>query len=265
MKIRHVTIRNYGSLKEVSFAVSDFLVLIGANSTGKSLIFEAIAKFFSEFNTIGGPSSVSDMLWFKRDTTQNIEFEVTLELNEKEIREVIPFSDFIINVIKGKYPESFNKIIIKRTLSPNGTWRTNEIKWSELDLVLNDTVVTADKLQSFFQPLLPLSDYKMYFFSVGYSKDNIGGDRLLVNLKRGKALTSHPVIDDLVKRGVIESSTEHQGKNWQEWAKENNLAVSAPSAVDIAELGVITPELLQQLLTNLTKLRARFKLIQAAR
>jgi len=265
MKIKHITIRNYGSLKEVSFTVSDFLVLIGANSTGKSLIFEALAKFFSEFNTMGGSSPVSDMLWFKRDTTRNIEFEVTLELAEKEIREIIPFGEFIINVIKEKYPESFNQIVIKRSLSPNGTWKTDEIKWSELDLVLNDTVVVTDKFQEFLQPILPLSDYKMYFFSTGFSKDNIGGDRLLVNLKRRKALTSNSVIDDLVKRGLIESSTEHQGKNWQEWAKENNLIVSAPSAIDIAELGVITPELLQQLLTNLTKFRARFKLIQAAR
>jgi len=265
MKVRLVTIRNYGSLKDVSFAGTDFLILIGANSTGKSLIFEALAKFFSEFNPIGGTSSVSDMLWFKRDTSKNIEFEMKLELTEEEIREVIPLGELLISAVKERFPDSFNIISVKRTLSSNGTWKTNEIKWSEVDLVINDTVATSDKLQNIFQPLLSLSDYKMYFFSTGYSKDNIGGDRLLVNFKRKKALTSHPIIDDLVKKGVIESSTEYQGRNWQEWVKENNLTVGSPSPIDIAELGVITPELLQQLLTNLTKLRARFKLIQAAR
>jgi predicted ATP-dependent endonuclease of OLD family len=265
MKIRHVTIRNYGSLRDVSFAVTDFLILIGANSTGKSLIFEALAKFFNEFSPIGGTSSVSDMLWFKRDISRNIEFEIALELAEGEIKEIIPLGDLLIDTVKEKFPDSFNIISIKRTLSANGTWKTNEIRWSEIDLVLNDTLATPDKLQNIFQPLLSLSDYKMYFFSPGYSKDNIGGDRLLVNFKRKKALTSHPIIDDLVRKGVIESSTEYQGKDWQEWVKENNLTVNSPSLIDIAELGVVTPELLQQLLTNLTKLRARFKLIPAAR
>jgi predicted ATPase len=265
MKIRKAHIRNFGSLKDVSFEGADFLVFIGPNSSGKSLIFEALMRFFNEFNPIGGTSAVTDLLWFKRDTSHPIEFEITLELTEEDLKELIPFGDKVISAIRGKFPETFNILKIKRSLQSNGAWKTNEIKWSEIQLVVDDTLVSPEKVQSFIQPLLSLSDYKMYFFTQGYSKENVGGDRLLVNLKEKKGFISNPIIDDLVKRGLIESSTEHQGKNWQEWAKENGIIVTSPSATDILELGVVTPEILQRFITQLTKLRTAFKLIPAAR
>ncbi|MEM2146757.1 MAG: AAA family ATPase [Candidatus Jordarchaeaceae archaeon] len=265
MKIRRASIRNFGSLKDVSFEGANFLVFIGPNSSGKSLIFEALMKFFNEFNPIGGTSAVTDLLWFKRDTSSPIEFEITLELSEEEIKELVPFGDKIISAVKGKFADTFNIIKIKRSLQSNGAWKTNEIKWSEIELVLDDALASPEKIQNFIQPLLSLSDYKMYFFTQGYSKDNIGGDRLLVNLTEKKGLTSNPIIDDLVKKGLIEFSTEYQGRNWQEWAKENNIAITSPGVTDIAELGVITPEILQRFITQLTKLRTVFKLIPAAR
>lgn len=265
MKIRRASIRNFGSLKDVSFEGANFLVFIGPNSSGKSLIFEALMKFFNEFNPIGGTSAVTDLLWFKRDTSSPIEFEITLELSEEEIKELVPFGDKIISAVKGKFADTFNIIKIKRSLQSNGAWKTNEIKWSEIELVLDDALASPEKIQNFIQPLLSLSDYKMYFFTQGYSKDNIGGDRLLVNLTEKKGLTSNPIIDDLVKKGLIEFSTEYQGRNWQEWTKENNIAITSPGVTDIAELGVITPEILQRFITQLTKLRTVFKLIPAAR
>jgi|GEM_PF-923591 len=265
MKIKKVHIRNYGSLKDVSFEGADFLVFIGPNSSGKSLIFEALMRFFNEFNPIGGTSTVNDLLWFKRDTSNPIEFEITIELGETDLKELVPFGEKIISAVKEKFPETSNILKIRRSLQSNGAWKTNEIKLSEMQLVLEDALVSAEKVQSFFQPLLSLSDYKMYFFTQGYSKENIGGDRLLVNLKEKKGFTSNPIIDDLVKKGLIESSTEYQGKNWQEWAKENGIIISSPGVTDIVELGVITPEILQRFITQLTKLRTVFKLIPAAR
>jgi predicted ATP-dependent endonuclease of OLD family len=265
MKIRKASIRNFGSLRDVSFEGANFLVFIGPNSSGKSLIFEALMRFFSEFNPIGGSSAVTDFLWFKRDTSNPIEFEITLELSEEDLRELIPFDNKVISAIKEKSPETFNILKIKRSLYSSGTWKTIEIKWSEIELVLDDALVSPEKVQSFIQHLLSLSDYKMYFFTQGYSKENIGGDRLLVNLKEKKGYTSNPIIDDLVKRGFIESSTEYQGKNWQEWAKENEIIIASPGSTEIAQLGVITPEILQRFLTQLTKLRTALKLIPAAR
>jgi len=216
MKIRKAYIKNYGSLKDIFFEGADFLVFIGPNSSGKSLIFEALMRFFNEFNPIGGTSTVNDLLWFKRDTSNPIEFEITIELSETDLKELVPFGEKIISAVKEKFPETFNILKIRRSLQSNGAWKTNEIKWSEMQLVIEDALVSAEKVQSFIQPLLSLSDYKMYFFTQGYSKENIGGDRLLVNLKEKKGFTSNPIIDDIVKKGLIESSTEYQGKNWQE-------------------------------------------------
>lgn len=264
MKIKKAIIRNFGSLKDVSFEGTNFLVLIGPNSSGKSLIFEALTKFFNEFTPIGGTSAVTDMLWFKRDVTRPIEFEITVELDEQEIGELIPLGRGIIDAVKAKFLDALN-LTIKRSLLSDGRWTTNEVKWSQIELIINDTLVSHDKFQSVLQPLLSLSDYKMYFFTPGYSKENIGGDRLLVNLKQRKGLTSTPDIDELVKKGVIESSIEYEGKNWQEWVRENNITVASPTPADIEELGVIPPEILQNLITSLTKLRGKFKLIPAAR
>jgi len=274
MKILNARIRNYGSLKDVSFEGADFLVFIGPNSSGKSLIFEALLRFFSEFDPSGGHASgVNDFLWFKRDTSNPIEFEITLILDDKELRELIPFDDLIISAVKEKYPETFNKLEIKRQLYADGTWKTNKIKWCELELVQEGSLVSPEKVQSFIQNVLSSSEYKMYFFTPGYSRDNIGGERLLVNLREKKAYTSNPLIDDLVKRGIIESSTEFQGRNWQEWAEENGIIVAPPVATELEQLRAKTQELinelrgsqLQQFLTRLTKLRTALKLIPAAR
>jgi AAA15 family ATPase/GTPase len=59
MYITHVAIKNYASLKNVEFEGQPFLVFIGPNGQGKSLIFEALYRFFSEFNPIGGGISIS--------------------------------------------------------------------------------------------------------------------------------------------------------------------------------------------------------------
>jgi len=276
MKILNARIRNYGSLKDVSFEGADFLVFIGPNSSGKSLIFEALMRFFSEFDPYGGRASgVNDFLWFKMDTSNPIEIEITLELNDKELKEFIPLDETIISAIKEKYPESFNKLEIKRQLYLDGTWKTNKIKWCELELVQEGSLVSPEKVQSFIQHFLSLSQYKMYFFTPGYSKDNIGGERLLVNLKEKKAYTSNTLIDDLVKKGFIESSIEFQGRNWQEWAEENEIIVAPPGATELEQLSAITQkifnellssqEILQQFLNRLTNLRTAFKLIPAAR
>lgn len=137
---KKATIRNYGSLKDISFDGTNFLVLIGPNSSGKSLIFEALTKFFNDFNPIGGVSPVTGMLWFKRDTTRTIDFEITLELDEQEVKELIPLGHEIIKAVKTKFPDTFSQMRIKRSLSSNGAWKTNEIIWSQIELITNDAV-----------------------------------------------------------------------------------------------------------------------------
>jgi predicted ATP-dependent endonuclease of OLD family len=53
MKISKITIHNFRSLREVSFAPGQFNVLIGQNNHGKSNLFEAIEWFYSGKGNIG--------------------------------------------------------------------------------------------------------------------------------------------------------------------------------------------------------------------
>ena len=83
MKIIQVRIQRYGSLKDITINGHRFIVFIGSNGQGKSLIFEALYRFFADFNSIGGGASpgISDIIWYKRETSSPIEFEMILELD----------------------------------------------------------------------------------------------------------------------------------------------------------------------------------------
>jgi recombinational DNA repair ATPase RecF len=87
MLITQARIQRYGSLKDIAFEGHPLVVFVGPNGQGKSLIFEALYRFFSDFSAIGGSSSgVSDTLWFRRETKLPIEFEIKLHLTETEVR-----------------------------------------------------------------------------------------------------------------------------------------------------------------------------------
>lgn len=266
MQIVNVRIQNYGSLKDVSFKGESFVVFVGPNGQGKSLLFEALHRFFIDFNSIGGGASVgvTDILWYRRDTTQPITFELELELNSTEARTLLPFSDKVFQLGKKSHEKNTTTLSIKRSLTAPNVWNTDELAWEKIPLINNNSITTPEKVLS----LLPegyYKRYKMHFFTQGNSKDNIGGDRILVDSERNRAFMSHQSIDELVRRGVIESSTEFVGKNWQEWCKEGGLEVSSPTPADISEILLITPEILQQVINNLTNLRGKFILIPASR
>ena len=267
MYITRVVIKNYASLKNVEFEGQPFLVLIGPNGQGKSLILEALYRFFNEFNPIGGGVSIgiNDYLWYRRETSTPIEFEVVLKLNESEVEQLFPFEDKFIRIIKEKLKDEWTQLTIKRALFIQGTWKTVEISWAGIPLVTNDVIITPEKLFESLKSLAQFSDYKMYFFTQGHSKDNIGGDRVVIKLSEKRGFMSNTLIDNLVRIGIIESSTEFVGKNLQDWARENGYNVTEPTEADLAELLIVTPETLQRVITSLTNLRGKFKLLSAAR
>lgn len=268
MQIANVRIQNYGSLKDTSFKGQPLVIFVGPNGQGKSLLFESLYRFFIDFNPVSGAASagVTDSLWYRRETTQPISFILELELEDDESRALIPVSDRVFQLVKERSKEkSSTTLSIKRSLTSQGTWSTEELAWENIPLVTNNSITTPEKLLSFLVPEGYFKRYKMYFFTQGYSKENIGGDRVLVDSESNRAFTSHPSIDDLVRRGTIESSTEFVGKNLQEWCKEKGLAVSSPTPAEISEIISITPEILQQVMNALTNLRGKFKLIPASR
>ncbi len=266
LRITSILIDGYSSLKDLRLEPQQFTVLIGANGQGKSLIFEALNRFFNDFNPVGGVASpgVSDSLWFKRETDSPIVFEIGFHMDKSEIKQYLPLESSYLDRLADNAKGDLSKLKVRRSLSADGNWRTELIQWGEIPLVSSDTLVSPDKLA---QSVVPesLKDFKMHFFTSGNSKDNLGGDRLLVDMVQKKAFTSAPQIDELVRKGVIQSSTEYVGQNFQTWANQNQLAVSQPTPQDLANLGILTPEKLQQLLTTLATLRGKFKLVPAAR
>lgn len=266
MEITSVKIDGYGSLRELNFKPQKFSVLIGANGQGKSLIFEALNRFFADFNPVGGAASpgATDSMWFKRETDSPIRFEIELALDEKDIVRYLPFEKSYLDRLDEQAKGEISKMTIKRNLAVNGGWKTQLIQWGNFPLVSDDVLVSPERLSQQIPPG-SLSSYKMYFFTQNNSKDNVGGDRLLIIESARRAITSTTQIDDLVRIGVIDSSTEFIGQNYQQWATDRKHTISAPSQQDLAGLGIITTEKLQQTITALSTLRGKFKLVPAGR
>ena len=268
MRLGLIRIQNYGSLKDVSFHGQPLTIFIGSNGQGKSLLVEALYRFFKDFNVIGGGSSlpVADTLWHKRETKSPIKFEITLELDNDELEEILPFDSEVLEFIKKKSIELFNKISIKRTLEISGNWKTEEILWVNIPLILDDTIVAQETLQkemsSFIEKLI--KKYKMYFFAEGMSQDNVAGDRLVIEEGTSIAYTSNAIFDDLVRNGLIQYSNEFVGQNWKEWAKTKGYQIKPPPS-QLPEIQPISTEIIQRITTTMSKIREKIKLIPAAR
>lgn len=269
MKIVHATIQNFGSLRDSSFEGHPLNVFIGSNGQGKSLIVEALYRFFTDFSVVGGASSlpVSDILWQNRVTDSPIKFEITIELSEDEIRKVLPFDAEVLKYLKVNVPDNFSKISIKRSLEASGNWKTEEISWAGISLITNDTFVKQEVIQEVLSSLIAneAKKYKMYFFSKGMSKDNLVGDRLIVKEGSKKAFQSNEALDALVRKGLIEGKYPSPPPiNMQEWAKAEGYQIVKPS-VQILEIQPIPPKIIQQINTTMASMRGKFKLIPAAR
>lgn len=91
MKIQHIQISNYRSIKELDIDVSDFLVLIGANNSGKSNILKALNFFFQGSEKI----AADDVFSFFDGRETQVSVIVTFDsLNEQERN---TFNKYILN------------------------------------------------------------------------------------------------------------------------------------------------------------------------
>ncbi len=127
MKIRSIHIQNFRSLQKLDMDdVGDIVILVGANSSGKTNIIDALTLFFNELTpeiqrNIG---SIPDYTWFDRDATIPITFDMTIELNKEDADTIFPKetpSDFII--------ETGNIIRLVRRIEgqPNAAMWTTEL------------------------------------------------------------------------------------------------------------------------------------------
>lgn len=228
MIINKIHIQNFGGLRDVLLdKLGNFVVLLGKNGSGKSFLFEALHRFFSEFDTIGGATAVGtdDNLWHGRITDEPIQFNLTLSFSEGEIRRIFTFPGKLLNNIKKACSgEAFRQVEIFRSLNFNGSWKTNYIKWADIEIIKDDQIVGTEKLAGLEQGPEILTAYQFAFFTPEHSPDNIGGDRLLLHRAKKVAYYSNAQIDSLVSKDVIKALKVYstpafqQETDWRAWA-----------------------------------------------
>lgn len=283
MRIQRIQIKNFGSLRDLPLDnLGYFTVLLGKNGAGKSFLFEALHCFFSEFNAIGGATTVGvdDNLWYGRIADEPIQLNLTFQLNETEIGKNFAFPKKTLNDIKNSCnEEAFHQVEISRSLTFKGNWKTNFIKWADIEIIKDDQMVGTEKLAELQKMPETLDAYQFAFFTPKHSVDNIGGDRLLIDLANKTAYYSDAQIDSLVSRNVIKAAKVYsipefqKVADWRTWAAKEGYTIvehppTAEEAPKIHEAIVASsePSSLQQAISNLTQLiKGTFKLIPAAR
>lgn len=249
MRIGHVRVQNYGSLKDTNFEAQPLTILVGSNGQGKSLIVEALYRFFTDFSVVGGASSipVTDILWEKRVTKSPIKIAVTIELEDNEVKELLPFDAKVLKFLKTTSKE-YNKISIKRSLEISGSWKTDEITWAGLPLVADDALVKPEIIHRELLPLILNSakKYKMHLFP----KDSSGVTKLVVKGGSKTAFTANALFEELVGIGAIETPNAHLTVSAQKWAAQNGLSIAAPPS-EIPEIQPVTASVIQKISTTM--------------
>lgn len=101
MKIKHVTIHNFRSIRDASFEMRDYGLVIGANNAGKSAVVDAIRCFY-ETNKESKFDSAKDFPKFHVDDGESwveIVFYLTSEENES-LKEEYQSSDYELRLRK---------------------------------------------------------------------------------------------------------------------------------------------------------------------
>jgi putative ATP-dependent endonuclease of OLD family len=146
MKIQNIRIRNFRSLHDISLdSIGNLSVLIGKNSSGKSNVLEALVLFFNDFAITGGTTAgLNEYFWYNRETSDPIEFTVTIKLNESECREIFP--EDILKFIRKNPKNIYDEVIITRQIiNVQGAWKTEALQWAELPLIKSDVTTTPEQ------------------------------------------------------------------------------------------------------------------------
>lgn len=271
MKISKFMVENYGCLRKVELGLGEFTVIIGKNGSGKSFFLEALNKFFSEFNPIGGgvPPGLNDYLWYDRNTENPIKFSVSLGLDNGEIKEIFPLPANALRILRTRMGIKYTQLEICRNIDMQSGWKTEYVKWAGLTLIKEDKMITPEDLNKLLQAAVQTSDYVFYLFRPGTSIEKISGNRLLVNTKKKVAYYSNSQIDSLVKSKVIPCSTETLGLDYKEWVRQQGYKLlERPPRPDEAPqiIPLITADILQKITTSMSsKIKGQFQFVPAAR
>jgi energy-coupling factor transporter ATP-binding protein EcfA2 len=263
MKLRKVTTNNYLCLNNVTLSFGDLTILVGKNGSGKTSILEALYRFFNDFSAIGGgvPSGLTDYYWFDRDTREPIRISVELELTEGEFEKFFqPFPKTVRDTIKNQLGEKGLLLSISRQIvSPQAGWRTEYLKWGDIELIKEDKPIGLDEFSKILIPEKATQDFALYLFT----PQEMAGDRLLLDKSKKVAYFSNPQIDSLANVGVIKKSKEAVGQNYREWCNQQGfkLIERPPTQEEVSFLmQPITADLLNNLLANIANnIKGKFR------
>lgn len=270
MQITNISIKRYGSIKEVDFPVSNLTILVGKNGSGKSFILESLYRFFTDFNSLGGgiTGGTSDYLWFERDASEPIEIGLDFQLTDDEVAKIFPFTAPNIDLFKERIGKDFTNLKIVRTIDLGSGWHTKIVQWGNIEFVSGDKPISINELNSALFPYSNFGKYVVYFFENGRGPTNIGGPRLLVDTEKKVAYNCSPQIDQMISQNVIRSDLSTYNQDFRSWATQNGYTLNerVPDQSEVPETVSINPQNIQDSLTNLTNtLRNKFKLIPAIR
>jgi AAA15 family ATPase/GTPase len=154
MRISKIIIENFKSLKNIIMEnIPNLVVLIGANSSGKSNLLEALTLFFTELDpslerNIG---AINEHLWFDRNDKLPVVFEIGIEFNTREIMEILP-KELSEEVTQSLGPLALDikeriTLLIRREIqgpASSAKWKTETIRLDELPIVLEGKFYTGN-------------------------------------------------------------------------------------------------------------------------
>lgn len=152
MKIEAVHIKNYKSLRDVSLKeLGNLVILIGANSSGKSNFLEILNRFFAEIDLTGTPTGIDTYSWFDRNVDEPIEVSMTLKLDDKDCNEIFPPE--ILKIVKERFGERYQELSVldsetQLTLRDLGISeeRPKQKRWSRIEKIFKE--LTKQRLGS---------------------------------------------------------------------------------------------------------------------
>jgi len=234
MKIRNLRIQRYKSLSDYQMNdIGNLVVLIGQNCSGKSNLLEALDLFFRGLGlSEGEETKLSRYHWYRMDASSPIEFELELELSEKDFEELFGtgFAD--------RFPDKTPRLHIHRTIDNKSRWRTKEVGIGAVTLVRDDKAQSMESLMSDLNVVLPFVEV--------IALESIMGENMTP--KFYGILASNNVaypLDDrlakLVKAGKVISLVEEPDKSGIASMFDNQPKQISDAPLSIENLGIPHP------------------------
>ena len=152
MQFKNVKIENYRSLHDIELKdLSNLVILVGKNSSGKTNLLEALWLFSKDFAllpetvTINAPLEANAFMWFEGNTDIPIHFAVTIELTDRESKNVFPVDFLEAFSDKGKSLITVERQII--ATPPNMSWKTINLTCNGVVFIENGKIIAPKLLK----------------------------------------------------------------------------------------------------------------------